>query len=80
MTDKEIAANINAEISDEENKELDHQEHEKVIMKEAEKAVELLWSFLESIENVGTESFGAIAILEKNCRVAKGFCQMTNFN
>ncbi|GBM58483.1 hypothetical protein AVEN_212743-1 [Araneus ventricosus] len=56
MTDKEIVANINAEISDEENKELDQQEHEKVTVKEAEKAVELLQSFLESIENIGNES------------------------
>ncbi|GBN12410.1 hypothetical protein AVEN_245409-1 [Araneus ventricosus] len=36
MTDKEIVANINAEISDEENEELDQQEHEKVTVKEAE--------------------------------------------
>ncbi|GBM34854.1 hypothetical protein AVEN_253164-1 [Araneus ventricosus] len=42
MTDKEIVANINAEISDEENEELDQQEHEKVTLKEAWKAVELL--------------------------------------
>ncbi|GBN33204.1 hypothetical protein AVEN_267597-1 [Araneus ventricosus] len=47
MTDKEIVANINAEISDEENEELDQQKHKKVTIKEAEKAVELLQSFLE---------------------------------
>ncbi|GBN45860.1 hypothetical protein AVEN_159204-1 [Araneus ventricosus] len=55
MTDKEIVANINAEISDEETKELDQRKHEKVTFKEANKAVELFRSFLESIENIGTE-------------------------
>ncbi|GBN01677.1 hypothetical protein AVEN_159797-1 [Araneus ventricosus] len=71
MTDQEIVANINAEISDEEYEEL-YQEHEKVTVKEAEKAVELLQSFLESIENIGTESFGAIATLEKTVQLQKG--------
>ncbi|GBL84406.1 hypothetical protein AVEN_117172-1 [Araneus ventricosus] len=68
MTDKEIVPNINAEIYDEENEELDQQEPEKVTVKEAEKAVELLQSFLESIENNGTKSFGASATLEKKLR------------
>ncbi|GBN37627.1 hypothetical protein AVEN_139982-1 [Araneus ventricosus] len=67
MTDKEIVAKINAEISDEEDEELDEQEHEKVTIKEAKKAVELLRSSLESIENILTEAFGAFATLEKLC-------------
>ncbi|GBM94238.1 hypothetical protein AVEN_154448-1 [Araneus ventricosus] len=65
MTDKDIVANIVAEIFDEENEELDRQEHKKVTVKEAEKAVELHRSFLESIDYIGTELFGAIATLEK---------------
>ncbi|GBN54831.1 hypothetical protein AVEN_141511-1, partial [Araneus ventricosus] len=64
IIDKEIVENINKEISDEENEELDQKEREKVTVKEAEKAVELLRSFLESIENIGAESFGAFATLE----------------
>ncbi|GBM78723.1 hypothetical protein AVEN_243989-1 [Araneus ventricosus] len=68
MTDKDIVANICAEISDEENEELDQQEHEKVSVEEAEKAVELFRSFLESIGNIGTESIGAF---RKNRAVAK---------
>ncbi|GBM30251.1 hypothetical protein AVEN_26160-1 [Araneus ventricosus] len=64
---------MNAEISDEEYEELDQQEHEKVTVKEAEKAVELFRSFLESIENIGTESFGAIAILENTVKLQKDF-------
>ncbi|GBM30014.1 hypothetical protein AVEN_134597-1 [Araneus ventricosus] len=71
ITDKEIVAKINAKISDEENEELDQQEHEKVTMKKAEKAVELLWSFLESIKKVGTESFDAIATSEKTVQLQK---------
>ncbi|GBN58916.1 hypothetical protein AVEN_194177-1 [Araneus ventricosus] len=71
MTDREIVANINAQISDEENKKLDQQEHEKITVKESEKAVELLRSFLESIENIGTESFGVIATLEKTVQLQK---------
>ncbi|GBN53523.1 hypothetical protein AVEN_203389-1 [Araneus ventricosus] len=66
MTDKD-AENINAEISDEEDEELDQQEHKKVTVKEVEEAVELLRSFLEQVENIETESFGAIATLEKPC-------------
>ncbi|GBO34274.1 hypothetical protein AVEN_129421-1 [Araneus ventricosus] len=45
----------NTEICDEETKELDQRKHEKVTFKEANKAVELFRSFLESIENIGTE-------------------------
>ncbi|GBN19304.1 hypothetical protein AVEN_167051-1 [Araneus ventricosus] len=71
MTDKEIVANINAEICDEENEGMDQQEHEEVTVKESEKAVELLRSFLESIENIGTESFDAIATLEKTVQLQK---------
>ncbi|GBN43526.1 hypothetical protein AVEN_74272-1 [Araneus ventricosus] len=70
MTDKEIVANINAEISHE-NEELDQQEHKNVTVKETEKTVELLQSFLESIENIGTESFCAIATLEKTVQLQK---------
>ncbi|GBM77394.1 hypothetical protein AVEN_213856-1 [Araneus ventricosus] len=73
MRDKEIVANINAEICDEENEELDQQQHKKVTMREAEKAVELLRSFLESIENIGTESFGAITTLDKAVQLQKDF-------
>ncbi|GBO34284.1 hypothetical protein AVEN_218595-1, partial [Araneus ventricosus] len=72
MTGKEIVGNISEEISDEENEELDQQEHEKVTVKEAEKAVELLRCFLQSIKNIGTESFGAIATFKKTA-VAKRF-------
>ncbi|GBN71949.1 hypothetical protein AVEN_230167-1 [Araneus ventricosus] len=68
MTDKEIIAKINAEIFDE---ELDQQEHKKVTVKEAEKTVELLRYFLESIENIGSESFGVIATLEKTVQLQK---------
>ncbi|GBO12384.1 hypothetical protein AVEN_31126-1 [Araneus ventricosus] len=71
MSDKEIVANINAEISDEENEELDEQERKTVTVKETEKAVELLQSFLESIDNIGTESFCAIATLEKTVLLQK---------
>ncbi|GBM76202.1 hypothetical protein AVEN_55040-1 [Araneus ventricosus] len=71
MKDNEIVENTNAKISDEENEELDQQEHEKITVKEDEKAVELLRSFLESIENIGTESFGAIATLEKTVQLQK---------
>ncbi|GBM43559.1 hypothetical protein AVEN_247128-1 [Araneus ventricosus] len=69
MAGKDIIANINAEISDEENEELDQQEHGKVTVKEAEKAVELFWSFLESIKIIETESFSAIATLEKTVQL-----------
>ncbi|GBM72512.1 hypothetical protein AVEN_263458-1 [Araneus ventricosus] len=73
MIDKEIVTKIIAEISDEENKELVQQEHEKVTVKEAEEAVELLRSFLESIANIGTESLGVIATLEKTVQLQKYF-------
>ncbi|GBO12684.1 hypothetical protein AVEN_214164-1 [Araneus ventricosus] len=80
MTDKEIVADIHAEICDEEKEELDQQDNGKFTLKEAEKAVELYRSFLESIESIVTKSFGAIATSEKNCVVAKRFCEMANFN
>ncbi|GBM01332.1 hypothetical protein AVEN_135760-1 [Araneus ventricosus] len=83
MTDKEIVENINAEISDE-NEELDQQEREKVTVKEAGKVVELLRCFLNSIKNIGTESFGAIATLEKlrSCKkiLRNGKLQLMTFS
>lgn len=65
LTDADILADVKA-ASDEEESEMEQQEeHQNVTVKEAEKAVNTLRAFLESSENIGSESFASIAALEK---------------
>ncbi|GBL78721.1 hypothetical protein AVEN_65278-1 [Araneus ventricosus] len=60
LTDAEIVDNVRGVSEDEE-----HTDAPKVTTKEAEKAVELLTTFLESQENVGYEGFAALANLRR---------------
>ncbi|GBM99603.1 hypothetical protein AVEN_11411-1, partial [Araneus ventricosus] len=55
LTDAEIIDNVRGISEDEEAEE--HTDEPKVIAKEAEKAVELFTTFLESQEKVGHEGF-----------------------
>lgn len=74
ITDSDVVLSINAGISDEEINVLqDQQEHEKVIVKESEKAAELLRRFLKINKNLKTEAFDAIAMLEKTVQMQKDF-------
>ncbi|GBL96992.1 Tigger transposable element-derived protein 4 [Araneus ventricosus] len=63
LTDAEIIDNVRGISEDEEAEE--HTDAPKVIAKEAEKAVELLTTFLESQEKVGHEGFAALANLRR---------------
>lgn len=72
ITDSDVVLSINAGISDEEINVLQYQqEHEKVIVKESEKAAELLQRFLKINKNFKTEAFDAIAMLEKTVQMQK---------
>ncbi|GBN84880.1 hypothetical protein AVEN_108310-1 [Araneus ventricosus] len=63
FTDTEIVDNVRGVLEDEEAEE--HTDAPKVTTKEAEKAVELLTTFLESQENVGHEGLAALANLRR---------------
>lgn len=65
LTDTEIVENVKGASEDEEEEAEEHIDVARVTAKEAEKAVELLTTFLESQENVGEDGFNAISTLRK---------------
>lgn len=70
-----IRENVRGISKDEEDKVKEHTKQPKVKMKEAEKAIELLRTFLESQENVTQDGFMVISGLKQVTGSKKIRCQ-----